>query len=440
MPLNFWLMRKLVLNAVFLANLLAILGFWWLGSGNLVTSGNLASTLIGLGRVMGLLLEFAILVQLVLISRIPYVERTYGFDRLNQFHRILGYCLLGTLLAHPLLLTLGFALSNQVSFWDTFTNLLFHWPYVMLAVIGLSVIVLAAIISLPSIRKKLKYETWHLTHLFMYVGIGLIFAHQVQTADVSVGRALYYWYILNFTVFGCVLFYRFLQPFLLFFRHRFRVSRVEGETHNVQSVHITGEHMDRFKFESGQYIHVSFLAKGLWQPHPFSISSAPNGQDIRLSIKAVGDFTERIKELQPGTRVILEGPFGKFTEQVAAHPKFLLIAGGIGITPIRALCETLSQRGKDIILLYSNRTPEDMVFKQELAQLNIPTHHVLSETSEEGFEHGRIDLEKITRLVPDVKERDIYLCGPPPMMKSLVAILKSLGAKNSQIHYEKFSY
>jgi ferredoxin-NADP reductase len=132
-----------------------------------------------------------------------------------------------------------------------------------------------------------------------------------------------------------------------------------------------------------------------------------------------------------GTKVFLEGPFGRFTPAVAKTNKYLFIAGGIGITPIRAMIEMLAREHADMLLLYGNRTEQEIAFKDELSQLIPNTHNIIA---------GRIDEEKIKQLAPDFASRDIYLCGPPPMMNSIITILKNLGVPRSHLHYEKFAY
>ncbi len=433
-------MKKWIFTALFFANAAAIALFWWQGSSGLLVHPYDGSALIAFGRLAGLLTEFFILIELILISRISLIEKTYGFDVLNQLHRWIGYGLLGGIIFHPLMIAGGYASANGVSLTAQFFDFFLHWENVALAAIGLIVLVIVAIISLPIIRKKLKYETWHVTHLLMYVAIGLALGHQMENGDVSRHAAFYYWFALNFSVFGGLLAYRFIAPLIRFYQHRFVVEKIVQETPNVYSVYITGRNMDHFKFDPGQYIHASFLMRGLWQPHPFSLSKAANGAHIRISIKALGDYTKRIQDLQPGISVIIEGPFGRFTEHTARHDKYLLIAGGIGITPIRALVESLSHKQKDVILLYGNRTPTDLVFKNELEKMAMKYHYVLSETVSPEFESGHIDEAKIARLVPDIRERDIYVCGPKAMMDAILAIAKKLNIPHSQIHYEKFSY
>jgi predicted ferric reductase len=432
-------MRKAFLLGLFSLNLLAIFVFWWLGSSTLFKAGT-DEVLIAFGRLAGLLLELCLLVQILLISRTPLIERAFGFDKLNRFHRILGYGLSIFLFVHPLLIIIGYANLGQTTVSHQFVDFYTNWTDVRNAMLGILVLMGAIFVSLPFIRKWLNYESWHVSHLFMYLAIFLFFGHQIQTADVSSGIALYYWYTLNFGIFALILYYRFLQPFILYFRHRFYVEKVEQESPSTFSVYIGGRRMSEFNFETGQYIHLSFLQRELWAPHPFSLSSAPNGKSIRISIKASGDFTSKISKLKVGTKAFLEGPFGKFVERDAKTGKYLLIAGGIGITPIRALVETLESKSKDVVLLYANRKKDDIVFEKELADLGVKQHHFLSHESVPGFHEGYISAEKIQSLVPDFKNRDVYICGPVPMMNALIETFKSLGVPKSQLHYEKFSY
>jgi ferredoxin-NADP reductase len=165
-----------------------------------------------------------------------------------------------------------------------------------------------------------------------------------------------------------------------------------------------------------------------------------------VSIKAAGDFTNRIRELPLGTLALLEGPLDAFT---AAEPrdKYLMVAGGIGITPIRALIESLSASGRDIVLLYSVKTADDLVFASELRTMIARCHFILSRDSKSvqegdtnvGREHGRIDERLLARLVPDVLDREVFICGPHPMMKAVAAALGELRVQESSIHYEQFA-
>lgn len=451
--------KRLLIYLFGTINLIAIILLWWHHSGSLVTSGTSGDTLIGFGRITGLLGEFFILVELVLIGRITWLEQLFGFDKMNKIHRWIGYGILIFFIGHPLLTVMGYAEHNGVSSISQFIAFLNLGEYVR-GIIGFVLFFVAIFISFPYIRKRFRYETWYFTHLVMYAAIVLVLGHQTfadataitqepalhgftTSGDLSQGLILYYWLVINYGVLALVLLYRFVRPYYLFRKHRFYVEKIVPETKDVYSVYITGRNMDKYTFASGQYANLTFLQKGMWFTHPFSFSSAPNGKYLRFSIKSLGDFTSTISKLKIGTKVVIDGPMGLFVESQAKTTKFLLIAGGIGITPIRALIETLSEKSRDIILLYSSKDKNDIAFKNELEALSIKHHFIISQVIEDekmSYEKGRIDKEKITRLVPDYLERDIYVCGPTPMMKAVVSHVKELGVPNNQIHFEKFSY
>ncbi|MBX4211088.1 ferric reductase-like transmembrane domain-containing protein [Candidatus Parcubacteria bacterium] len=432
-------MKRFYIYAIFSVNLIITVVIWWLGSGSLFSFGA-PSILIAFGRLFGLLAMFFILTQLILISRVPFIEKEFGFDRLIVLHRRIGYSIVSTIIFHPIFLVIGYAMSIHTSLWGMFLAMINASDDIFKAFIGLLILISVGIISMPLIRKKLRYESWHLIHLLMYVAIFLFVGHQIQGADISAGFALYYWLLITYGVFGIVLIWRFLKPFWVYKKHRFYVERVVPETYDVNSVYITGRRMDEWKYDPGQYMHVVFWQKGMREPHPFTISVPYNGKYIRVTPKAVGDFTSKIPTLKPGTRVLIEGPLGRFTERAAKGDKYLFIAGGIGITPIRSLIESVAKKGKDYILIYGNKSVNDIALKSELDRIGGKQYHVLSNDPHPEFEKGYVDEEKIKRLAPDFLEREIYICGPLLMLNSVKSTFEKLGVPKSQIHYERFAY
>jgi predicted ferric reductase len=315
-------------------------------------------------------------------------------------------------------------------------------PYVPAAIAAIVIIMLVVTSSLPPIKRRLPYDAWHGGHLAMYVAIGLASLHQTGGAEMLKQpwwRS--YWMALHVAVIGALVVFRVARPVFNLARHRFRIDRVILESDDVTSVYLTGRYLERFSFRAGQYANVAFLTKGLWAPHPFSFSAAPNGQFLRISIKAVGDFTGRVRQLRPGSLVLVEGPLGAFTASTSIGEKYLMIAGGIGITPIRALVESLAAGGHDVVLVYGARTVDDLVLARELRALTPRCHFVVSQAadSDAGYERGRIDRAMLERLVADVPDREAFVCGPPPMMKGVIGTLRALGLRESRIHYERFA-
>ncbi len=404
--------------------------------------------LLAWGRLAGLLAVLAILFQLVLIGRMRWVERSCGMDRLTRLHHLVGFALVLLLLAHPVLLTYGHAMLAGVGFWEQAADFCKTWRGLLAAVIGLGLIVAATVFSALVLLKRLRYELWYATHLVLYLAFGLTCMHQVVSgSDFTDHPAFkYYWVALYAFVLLNLLAYRFARPLLAFARHRFVVTDVVPEAGDVTSVTIGGKDLEAFRVEAGQFMIVRFMTQGFrWEAHPFSLSCFPDGKRLRLSIKRLGDFTRRIPELKPGTPVLIDGPHGLFTSRMCVSDKVLLIAGGIGITPIRALAEELVAGGRDVILIYGNRNSGGITFRGELEALaarsggRLKLFHVMSDDPAWPGEKGRVDRERIVRLVPDLSERDIYLCGPPPMMKGVRAALAALGISASRIHDERFA-
>jgi predicted ferric reductase len=302
--------------------------------------------------------------------------------------------------------------------------------------------------SAALVLKRIRYEIWYATHLTFYIALALAFGHQLEVgSDFTDNRwVTAYWYLLYAFTFGNLILYRVVRPPWLSFRHRFAVARLEPETEDVTSVYLEGRNLNTFKAEAGQFVIVRFLAPGFrWEEHPFSISRKPDGERLRLTIKQLGDYTRRIPLLKPGTRAVLDGPHGVFTARRCASPKVLMIAAGIGITPVRSLAEDLIASEHDIVLIYANRDRASAVFLKELDDLaahsggRLRVACVMSNDPDWAGEKGRIDRDKIERLAPDVNERDVYLCGPPPMMKAVRSVLASLGVPRDRIHWELFS-
>jgi predicted ferric reductase len=445
-------MKKALAYLLLAAQLIVIVGGWaWNQThhpmGNLLT-GFASGRYLAWGRLAGLLAAFGALLQLTLIGRVKWVERIFGLDRLTRLHHFVGVSLVALLVAHPVLVTAGHARQSDTGLWEQFVDFCLHWEDVLAAAIGLALMIAAIALSLTIVCRRLRYETWHLTHLTLYVAIALVLGHQFSVGSDMTDHRWYavYWYALYAFVFGNLIVYRMLRPLWFFARHRFVVSRLEPETNDVTSVYIEGRSMGAFPAEAGQFVIVRFWAPGFrWEAHPFSISAVPDGRQIRLTIKRLGDFTRRIPDLKEGTPVLIDGPHGVFVSCRCTLPKVLMVAGGIGITPIRALAEELTAAGREVTLLYSNRRHDAIAFEKELDRVSekaaghLRVIHVMSNDPDWPGEKGRIDRERLARLVPDIREREVYLCGPPAMMNAVRLALTSLGVRRSRLHYERFA-
>ncbi|MEW6617333.1 MAG: ferric reductase-like transmembrane domain-containing protein [Patescibacteria group bacterium] len=437
-------MKKLFLFILCVLVFGLLLFFWFQKSGALLF-GDIRQVVLSLGRLAGLLAAFASLFQLVLIGRVKWVESLFGLDKLFRIHHINGVATLFFVFLHPFFITTAYKGFSEVSYIEQTKLFLFNWSDMLQAYAAFLIFIFLIVISFSLIKKKLKYEWWYVMHLGMYVAIALAFGHQIENGGDFQNNTPFvvYWYVLYIFVFGNLLFYRFFTPLYNFWKHRFFVDRVVHENNECVSIYISGKHMEKFHLDPGQFFIFRFLHKNFFfDAHPYSLSVAPNGTFIRITVKSLGDFSEKISRIPIGTPVLIDGPHGIFTHKVSEEKKVLHIAGGIGITPIRSLIEYFSGK-KDEVLLWGNREEKDIIFKEELNSFlkdGFRVYHVLSNDEKWNGEKGFIDKEKILRLVPDVKERDIYLCGPSPMMKGVLDALKEIGIPRRRVHYERFSF
>jgi predicted ferric reductase len=202
---------------------------------------------------------------------------------------------------------------------------------------------------------------------------------------------------------------------------------------------VRGRDLTALQARAGQFFRWRFMtSNGWWQAHPFSLSAAPNGKWLRLTIKAVGDYTEQLKWLDAGVRVLVEGPSGVFTADRRHRHRALLIAGGSGIAPIRALLEDLP---RGTVVIYRASSTEDLIFREELDfladQRDLEIFYVVGSRSDPG-PRDVMTSRGLRRIVPDISRRDVYLCGPPGLIEAAVGILHRLRVPKRQIHLDPF--
>jgi ferredoxin-NADP reductase len=182
-----------------------------------------------------------------------------------------------------------------------------------------------------------------------------------------------------------------------------------------------------------------FLVSGMWwQAHPYSLSAMPTANRIRITVKALGDHSDSLARLEPGTPVAIEGPYGTFTKHVRKSDRVLLVGAGVGATPIRALLDDLP-RHVDMTVILRGRQADELVLRDEIAQLVGERAGRLHEVVGPR-EQAPLDERHLRQLVPDVAERDVYICGPGGFMRSFISAARRAGVPEDRIHYEDFSF
>ncbi len=423
----------------------AVLIVWlWVHGGNVSDVHGTGELLTSLGRITGLLGAYSALLQVLLLARLPGVERLVGFDRLTVWHRWNGHACLDLVVAHVLLTVWGYALMDKISLPREISTMLGGgiYPGMITATIGTGLLVAVAVSSVVIVRRRLRYEAWYGVHLAAYAAIALAWFHQIPTGNELVYDriAADYWRGLYLATLGVVVAFRVVAPIAKALRHGLRVAEAVSERPDVVSLRITGRGLDRLDARAGQFFLWRFLdRKRWWASHPFSLSEAPDGRTLRITVKALGDFSSGAGEIAPGTRVIAEGPFGVFTEASRRRDKVLLIAGGIGITPIRALMEDM---GGDVVVIYRVVDEQEIIFREELEQLAEQRDiRLLFVAGDHATSAGRQLLSgaHLRELVPDIAERQVYVCGPPAMTAALERNVRRADVPARFIHTEKFA-
>jgi predicted ferric reductase len=426
-----------------LANAGVVVGLW-VSSGGPDDVQDLSSGLTSAGRVAGLLGAYLVLLELLLLARIPLLERTYGFERLAVVHRINGRVAVGLLVGHAALITAGYTIGDGISLPAELERLITGYPGVITAIAGLALLVAVAVTSTVAARRRLRYETWHFVHLYAYLGVALAFSHQLATGTDFLARpgARAYWTALYLVTLGALIAFRIVVPLARsLLVHRLRVERVVEEAPGVVSLEIGGARLHRLHARAGQFFTWRFLTRDRWwEAHPFSLSAAPDGRRLRITVKGLGDYTASLRAIPPGTRVIAEGPFGSFTAAARRRPRVALIAGGVGITPIRALLEDMPGGPEDITVVYRALRDDDVILRAELDELagrrGVEVHYVLGGHDAEE----PLSPERLRALMPDIAMRDVYVCGPPAMVEATRATLGRSGVSRRHIVTERFAY
>ena len=410
--------------------------------------GGLGDALTAAGDILGLLAGYGVVVLVVLMARLPPLERGIGASQLSRWHALGGRYVMSVIAAHAVLITWGYAVTAHVSVFSETASVLTTQPDVLMATVGAVLLLAVGIASARAIRRSMSYETWYYLHLYAYLGIALAFSHQFAvggTFDASLADRVT-WSLLYGAVAGLVIWYRIITPARRLARHHFRVAGVRQEAPGIMSLYIAGEHLEELRAEPGQFFRWRFLSREhWWQSHPYSLSAVPQPDVLRITVKCRGDGSDSLRRVRPGTRVLAEGPYGAFTPS-PGHRGVVLIAGGVGITPLRAmfaaLPDTAGQRPGGITLIYRASHPRDIVFRRELdgiaATRGVVVHYLTGSRRDLGTDP--LAAANLAAVVPGLHRCEAYICGPPGMVDTAIASLRTAGMPRRRIHHESFAF
>lgn len=393
------------------------------------------------GRLFAFTGSYLMLVMVVLIARIPWLERTVGQDRLVAWHRRIGGWPIVLILFHIVSVTIGYAAMTKTGFLHQFWAFLVNYPDMLAALVAFLLLVMAGVSSYRLVRQKVKYETWWSVHLYVYVALALAFAHQIRTGVMFLAHPFlsHLWTAMWIAAAALVVLSRVAWPVLNNLRWRLRVADVTAEAPGVYSLTVTGKGLSRLAVSGGQFFQWRFLTRDLWwHSHPYSLSALPRPPFLRVTVKGLGDQSSALAHLTPGTRVFVEGPYGTFTRHARLTDRVVLAGAGVGITPLRALLEDLPPHVAVTVLVRAS-TPEDLVHRDEVAALVSQRrgrfHELIGSRDEVS-----VDANTLRALVPELRTSDVYVCGPSGFTDQVVRAAVALGVPHAQIHHEEFTF
>lgn len=418
------------------------LGLWWQHGGieSLIEGGT--GSLHAAGQLTGLLAALASLAAIILTARPAFLERRYGLDHLLAAHRWFGIATVLLVVAHSVFATLAWAAGSGQSVVGGLLDLLANEAWMVAALASTALFVIIGLSSWRRIKNALAYETWYFLHLTAYLAVLLGFGHQLTLgSDFMIDRIARWWWIgLAVATLTIVLWSR-IGVIVTSLGRRLYVTAVSREASGIGSIHVNGPSLRRMRVAGGQFFIMRPLAKGLWwQAHPFSVSAAPTTAGLRFTVKELGDDTPNLLSIKPGTRLLLEGPYGVFTAEKAAGSRIVLIAAGVGVAPIRAILEDCHPQQQPVLII---RLRDEREFAhraeiEDLVRARGGELHLIVGPREWFAARDPFTACSLESRIPGIAERHAFICGPAALESAVIKGLRKAGMTSTNIHLERF--
>lgn len=396
------------------------------------------------GRALGIIAAVLMLSQVALAARIPLIEKALGHDRAIAVHTRLGKAAIVLMAFHAGVISLMSAYYADISWWDQTVAMFTSQWYLAMAQVALGLFAVVFATALLVVRRRWRYETWHAVHLITYVAVAAAIPHQFLEGSTfrDGGPVTGFWWLLYLGAFGSLIAFRVIRPLRRWRRHGLRVAAVESHGGAYTSVRIAGDDIERLRVQPGQFFLWRFVDRQRWRSaHPFTVSDV-SADGLRLTAKVVGDGSGGLATLAVGTRVLVEGPFGVFTGSSRNCHGAVLVAAGIGVTPIRALLANWTDADGPVAVIVRVRSREEAPLLDELetiaAAKGVPLT-VIEGPRGDGWSAVGQPL-RLLEIVPDAADRDIYVCGPAAWAQRVIDDAVSSGVAKENVHREAFGW
>jgi predicted ferric reductase len=440
-----------VIEALAWASVLAVT-VMFLVDGGLKSVTDLPSGLNAVSRLTALVGTDLLLIHMLLIARVPWIDKFYGHDRATQAHKKLGKPVLYLVIAHFSASVISFSISAGVNPIEELVSLFINVPDMWSAIIGAFLMIAVVVTSLTFARRRMSYEAWYIVHIASYIAVLAAVPHQFSSGSDIHGKPVQtiFWVSLYFFVLFNLVWYRVLAPMIRGWKLGLRVAAVRPESSDSVSIYLEGKNVGKLGGQAGQFYMLRVMtATAWWRPHPFSISAAPNDRFVRFTVGKRGDDTAALQNIKPGTKVLLEGPYGVFTEDRRIKEKVVLVASGIGIPPIRALAESLTAKPGHVTVIYRVRNKDDAALLGEVRELCAQREYKLeimdgprannsSWMNADGT--NRPERARLAEIAPAIVDSDVYICGPTGWTHAVEKCALRAGVPAHQVHAEEFAW
>ncbi len=425
-----------------LVALAVTVGLWLRNGGLADLVGPADEAFLATGRLAGLLAALAALLGLYLAARPRSLERAFGLDRMLGWHRWVGISTVALVAIHVMSELIALSPTGHSYPGQPLVVLMQTKDWMVAAFTAAILFLVIGLTSWRRVRRLIPYETWYFIHLSGYLTVVLAFGHQVTSgSDIAGNPITVAWWILLFVATAlAIAVARWGDLGRAGARPRTELTSVGQAGPGLTVLQVSGPGVAKLNATPGQFFLIRILtADHWWQAHPVSMSAAPTSDTLRFTIKHLGDWSTDIGAVPSGTRVILEGPYGRFTTAASEGRPLLLVGGGIGIAPIRALLEDAVPSRPTAVIVRA-RSAAEAAHLDEITELcrraGASLHLVIGPRRQLG--RRPFTPSELHAVVPDIAQRDLYVCGPRGLEEEVVSAARHLGVPRSRIHRERF--